>query len=183
MWVIPACQSADFVCKMEQVLSVYERPYNPKHPVVCLDESPKQLIESKHFIGKDGCQYQDSEYIRHGVRDIYMAFEPLAGKRICMVQQNHNRFTWVEVLTHLLETQYKDCEKLTLVQDNLSAHKPSAFYEVFEPQKAKNYLDKIEFVFTPAHGSWLDMAEIELSVLQNDCLNRHIATELELKGV
>jgi hypothetical protein len=180
MWVIAPKQSASFVYGMERVITVYERLYNEKQPVVTLDESPKQLIESKHFIGKDGKKYQDSIYTRHGVRDIYMAFEPLAGKRYCFVEENHNRFTWVKIISHLLDTTYKEAEKITLVEDNLSAHKPSAFYEVFEAEKAKAYLDRIEFVFTPAHGSWLNMAEIELSVLQRDCLNRHIATEAEL---
>lgn len=180
MWVIPPKQNAGFVYQMEQVISVYERPYNEKHPVLTLDESPKQLIESKHFIGADGKKYQDSIYTRHGVRDIYMAFEPLAGKRYCFVEENHNRFTWVKLVSHLLDTVYKDCCKITLVEDNLSAHKPGAFYEVYEPAKAKAYLDRIAFIFTPAHGSWLNMAEIELSVLQRDCLNRHIATEAEL---
>ncbi|QHT68055.1 IS630 family transposase [Rhodocytophaga rosea] len=165
---------------MEKVITVYERAYDEKQPVVTLDESPKQLIESKLFIGKDGIKYQDSIYTRHGVRDIYMVFELLAGKRYCFVEENHNRFTWVKIVSQLLDTIYKDCRKITLVEDNLSAHKPSAFYEVYQPEKAKAYLDRIEFVFTPTHGSWLNMAEIELSVLQRDCLDRHIATEAEL---
>jgi len=123
--------------------------------------------------------YQDSEYIGHGVTDIYMVCEPLAGKRYCLLEQNHNRFSWVKVLTQIIDTYYADCEKITLVHDNLSAHKPSACYQVYEPAKA--YLDKIDFVFTPAHGSWLNMAEIELSVLQSDCLETHFASEQELK--
>nr|WP_262890496.1 IS630 family transposase [Rhodocytophaga rosea] len=180
MWVIPPKQSAGFVYQMEKVITVYERAYDEKQPVVTLDESPKQLIESKLFIGKDGIKYQDSIYTRHGVRDIYMVFELLAGKRYCFVEENHNRFTWVKIVSQLLDTIYKDCRKITLVEDNLSAHKPSAFYEVYQPEKAKAYLDRIEFVFTPTHGSWLNMAEIELSVLQRDCLDRHIATEAEL---
>ncbi len=178
--MIPPKQNAGFVYQMEKVITVYERPYNEKQPVVTLDESAKQLIESKHFIGRDGIKYQDSIYTRDGVRDIYMVFEPLTGKRYCFVEQNHNRFTWVKIISHLLDTIYKECGKITLVEDNLSAHKPSAFYEVYEPEKAKDYLDRIEFVFTPAHGSWLNMAEIELSVLQRDCLDRHIATQAEL---
>jgi hypothetical protein len=166
MWVIPPKQNADFVCKMEVVLGVYEREYDESRPVVCLDESPKQLLESKHFIGQDGVKYQDSEYIRHGVRDIYMAFEPLSGHRECFVEENHNRFTYVKVVAALLEGTYNSCEKLTLVQDNLSAHKASAFYEVFGPEVARKYLERIEWVYTPAHGSWLNMAEIELSWLR-----------------
>jgi transposase len=181
MWVIAPKSNAGFVYQMEQVISVYERAYNEKYPVVTLDESPKQLIESTHFIGRNGKNYRDSMYTRHGVRDIYMVFEPLAGKRYCFVEENHNRFTWVKLVSQLLDTMYKQCERITLVEDNLSAHKPGAFYEVYEPEKAKDYLDRIEFVFTPTHGSWLNMAEIELSVLQRDSLNRHIATQAELE--
>jgi hypothetical protein len=94
-----------------------------------------------------------------------MCYEPLAGKRYVEVEENHNRFTWVKVVARLLDDQYKNCRKMTLIQDNLAAHKPQAFYEVFAPQLAKDYLDRLEFVFTPVHGSWLNMAEIEFSVL------------------
>ncbi len=94
-----------------------------------------------------------------------MCYEPLAGKRFVSVEENHNRFTWVKVVAGLLDEHYKNCKKMTLVEDNLSAHKPQAFYEVFAPQVAKAYLDRLEFVFTPTHGSWLNMAEIELSAL------------------
>ncbi len=163
--MIPAKESAAFVYRMEQVLDVYERAYDPLNPVVCLDESPRQLTECITFTHSDGKQSHDSEYIRHGVRDLYMCYEPLAGKRYVSVEENHNRFTWVKVVAGLLDKEYKQAHKITLVQDNLSAHKPQAFYEVFAPQLAKAYLDRLEFVFTPAHGSWLNMAEIEFSVL------------------
>lgn len=154
---------------MEQVLSVYERPYDEKHPVVCLDESPRQLIEIKQERKKDSALLQDSEYIRKGVAEIYMAFEPLAGKRYVSIEENHSAKTWVKVVASLLDNQYRDCSRITLVEDNLSAHRPCTFYEVYEPAIAKAYLDRLEFVFTPKHGSWLDMAEIELSVLERDC--------------
>jgi hypothetical protein len=163
--VIPPEQNASFVHKMEQVLDVYERAYDPSNPVVCLDESPRQLTECRTFTDQNGKPSHDSEYIRHGVRDLYMCYEPLAGKRYVEVEENHNRFTWVKVVAGLLDDQYKDCRKITLVQDNLSAHKPAAFYEVFAPAIAKAYLDRLQFIFTPAHGSWLNMAEIEFSVL------------------
>ena len=168
-WVIPAKQSAEFVHRMEEVLGVYKRPYDRDHPVVCLDESPRQLIESKQERKKDGALLRDSEYIRKGVAEIYMAFEPLAGKRYVSLEDNHNAKTWVKVVAALLDNQYRDCSKLTLVEDNLSAHRPCTFYELYEPAVAKAYLNRIEFVFTPKHGSWLDMAEIELSVLDRDC--------------
>jgi hypothetical protein len=154
---------------MEQVLSVYERPYDPQHPVVCLDESPRQLIAVKQQQQPNGTLLQDSEYIRKGVAELYMAFEPLAGKRYLCIEEDHTAKTWVKVVADLLDHQYKDCSRITLVEDNLSAHRPCTFYELYEPCRAKAYLDRIEFVFTPAHGSWLDMAEIELSVLQRDC--------------
>jgi hypothetical protein len=168
-WIIPPKQSAAFVHQMEQVLSVYERPYNAMNPVVCLDESPRQLIEIKEERKEDGTLLQDSEYIRKGVAEMYMAFEPLAGNRWVSIEKDHTAKTWVKVVSSLLDEQYKNCSKITLVEDNLTAHRPCTFYEVYEPHKAKAYLDRIEFVFTPKHGSWLDMAEIELSVLQRDC--------------
>jgi hypothetical protein len=154
---------------MEQVLSVYERPYDPNNPVVCLDESPRQLIAVKQQQQPNGTLLQDSEYIRKGVAELYMAFEPLAGKRYLCIEEDHTAKTWVKVVSGLLDNQYKECSRITLVEDNLSAHRPCTFYEVYAPHKAKAYLDRIEFVFTPTHGSWLDMAEIELSVLQRDC--------------
>jgi hypothetical protein len=154
---------------MEQVLSVYERPYNKMNPVVCLDESPRQLIEVKEERSESGTLLQDSEYIRKGVAEMYMVFEPLAGSRWVSIEENHTAKTWVKVVSSLLDEHYQNCNKITLVEDNLTAHRPCTFYEVYEPQTAKAYLDRIEFVFTPKHGSWLDMAEIELSVLERDC--------------
>lgn len=168
-WVIPPKQNAAFVHAMEQVLSVYERPYDEQCPVVCLDESPKQLIEIQEERKGDGALVQDSEYTRRGVAALYMAFEPLAGKRWVSIEENHTAKIWVKVVSGLLDNQYKACSKITLVEDNLTAHRPCTFYEVYEPAVAKAYLDRIEFVFTPKHGSWLDMAEIELSVLERDC--------------
>ena len=146
---------------MEQVLTVYERPYNEWYPVVCVDESPKQLIEIVQYRSADGTRIEDSEYIRRGVGEIYMAFEPLAGQRFVNVKDDHKAITWVSILATLLDGPYAKCLKMTVVGDNLSAHKPSAFYTVFGAEQAKAYLDRLEFVYTPKHGSWLDMAEIE----------------------
>lgn len=162
---------------MEQVLTVYERPYDQHFPVVCVDESPKQLIEITQYRGPNGTRIEDSEYIRRGVGEIYMAFEPLAGLRFVEVKDDHRAITWVGVIASLLDGPYAKCVRMTVVGDNLSAHKPSAFYKVFGAEQAKSYLDRLEFVYTPKHGSWLDMAEIELSILQRDCLNRHMATK------
>ncbi|GAA4415381.1 hypothetical protein GCM10023187_45870 [Nibrella viscosa] len=165
---------------MEQVLAVYERPYEQQYPVVCLDESPKQFLEVVEYRAADGTRLQDSEYIRHGVGEVYMAFEPLAGKRYVSIQDDHTARTWVGVIATLLDGPYRNCTRMTLVGDNLSAHKPSAFYANFTAEKAKAYLDRLEFVYTPKHGSWLDMAEIELSILQRDCLSRPMATKERL---
>ena len=175
--MIPPKQSADFVYHMEQVLAAYERPYNEQFPLICVDESPKQLIEIKQYRSTDGTRIEDSDYIRHGVGEIYMAFEPLAGLRFVEVKDDHKAITWVGVIAGLLDGPYARCMRMTVVGDNLSAHKPSAFYRVFGAEQARAYLDRLEFVYTPKHGSWLDMAEIELSILQRDCLNRHMATK------
>ncbi|MBE7174650.1 MAG: IS630 family transposase [Williamsia sp.] len=175
--MIPPKQSADFVYHMEQVLSVYQRPYDEQFPLVCIDESPKQLIEIKSYRSSDGTRMEDSDYIRHGVGEIYMVFEPLAGRRLVEVRDDHKAVTWVGIIADLLDGPYANSTKMTVVGDNLTAHKPSAFYTVFGAERARSYLDRLEFVYTPKHGSWLDMAEIELSILHRDCLNRHIATK------
>ena len=129
---------------MEQVLSVYERPYDEQFPVVCLDESPKQLIEIVQYRASDGTRIEDSDYIRRGVGEIYMAFEALAGQRFVDVKDDHKAITWVSVIANLLDGPYANWLKMTLVGDNLSAHKPSAFYRVFGAQKAKSYLDRLD---------------------------------------
>jgi transposase len=176
MWVIPEA-SPEFVCAMEQVLDVYQRPYDERHPVVCLDESPRQLIREKRVPvqASDGTRLYDSEYIREGVVQLYMVFEPLAGQRKVHLRESNNRLEWARVVAELVEEQYATATKVTLVQDNLRAHKPAAMYEVFEPERAKAILDRLEFVFTPRHGSWLNMAEIEFSVLSRQAIKGRIA--------
>ena len=181
-WVIPPEQNADFVCQMEQVLDVYKRAYDPNHPVICLDETAKQLVSEirQPILTPDGVTLYDYEYKREGACDIYMVSEPLAGKRFVSVQDCHNRLVWASIVADVVENHYSHAEKITLIQDNLSAHKPYAMYELFEPEQAKAILDKIEFVDTPKHGSWLNMAEIELSVLARQCTNQRIASKAEL---
>jgi transposase len=176
MWVIPQ-GSAELVCSMEQVLTVYQRSYDEQYPVVCLDESPKQLISEsrKPIKASNGVTLYDSEYLRHGVVQLYMLFEPLAGKRTVELRDSNNRLEWAKLVADLVENKYASATKITLVQDNLKAHKSAAMYEVFEPQRAKAILDKIEFVFTPKHGSWLNMAEIEFSVLKRQVTKYRIA--------
>lgn len=179
--IIPEA-SVEFVYQMEQVLDVYHRPYDEQHPVVCLDESPKQLISESRTPIKtsDGTTLYDSEYFRQGVAHLYMLFEPLAGKRNGEIRESTNRLQWASIVADLVENQYRRARKITLVQDNLKAHKPAAMYEIFEPARAKAILDKIEFVFTPKHGSWLNMAEIELSVLKRQVLKPRIADKENL---
>lgn len=168
---------------MEQVLSVYERPYDELYPVVCMDESPKQVIDYKVFIGKDGKQYQDSEYIRKGVVELFVATEPLAGFRQLTVEDDHKSATWVQFIAKLMDTIYKNAIKVTWVMDNFSTHKLSFFYEHFTPAIAKAYIDRMEIIHTPAHGSWLNMAEIEFSVFTRQELDRPFDDKTQVQMV
>lgn len=174
--MIPPEQNGNFVANMEMVLDVYKRPFDHRLPVVCMDESPKQLIgETKCPIavspGK-AAKY-DYEYRRCGVCNIFMACEPLAGKRIVKITERKTKTDWAYFLEDIA-TQYDSAEKITLVMDNLNTHTPGSLYEAFRPDKAKALWDRFEFVYTPKHGSWLNMAEIELNVLTGQCLNRRI---------
>lgn len=169
---------------MEHVLDVYKRPYSKDYPVICMDESPKQLIqEAKTAIAmKPGQEARvDYEYIRHGVINIFMANEPLRGKRFVEVTEFKTKKEWANFIKQIADKQYPKAEKITLVMDNFKTHTASAFYEVFEPKEAKRLWDRFEFVYTPKHGSWLNMAEIELHVLNGQCLNRHIADIKKIK--
>ena len=148
-----------------------------------MDESPKQLIkEGKKSIPMRRGQEKrvDYEYIRHGVVNIFMANEPLYGKRIVEVTEFKTKKDWAKFMKKIADTYYAKAKKITLVMDNFVTHAASAFYETFEPKEAKRLLDRFEFVFTPKHGSWLNMAEIELHVLNGQCLNRHIPTMKEI---
>jgi hypothetical protein len=161
---------------MEKVLEVYKRPFDPLNPVVCMDESPKQLIgETKCPISASPGQpaRHDYEYNRCGVCNIFMACEPLAGKRMVKITERKTKQDWAVFLEEIA-MQYKDAHRITLVMDNLNTHEPGSFYEAFLPEKAKELWDRFEFVYTPKHGSWLNMAEIELNVLTGQCLNRRI---------
>lgn len=181
-WVIPAAD-AHFVCAMEEVLEVYERPYDPAYPVINLDETPFQLVSETRqaFTNSQGVEYLDYEYKREGVVDLFMIAEPLAGKRQVLVKASHNRFCWAQTIAFIAEQLYPQAEKITLVQDNLSAHQPAALYELFPPSVARHILRRLEFVYTPKHGSWLNIAEIELSVLKRVGLARRIPDRLTLQ--
>lgn len=168
---------------MEIVLDTYKLPYDPLYPVLCMDESPKQLIaETKLPIPPKPGQLTryDYEYSRKGVCNIFIATEPLMGKRIVRVTATRKKQDWAMFLEEI-ERHYRHAEKITLVMDNLNTHKPGSLYETFKPKKAKALLDRFEFVHTPKHGSWLNMAEIELRVLSNQCLNRRIGTLTEVR--
>ncbi len=161
---------------MEMVLDVYKRPYNSDYPVICMDESPKQLIKETRqpILAVPGSlRKYDFEYERCGSCNIFLANEPLAGKRYVEIKTRKTKKDWA-VFVESIEEQYKDAKKITLVMDNLNTHKPGSFYEIFTPEKAKRLLDRFEFVYTPKHGSWLNMAEIELNVINGQCLNRRI---------
>jgi len=168
---------------MEQVLDVYKRPYNEDFPVVCMDESPEQLIETvreeKMEHGKD--KRIDYEYIRHGVVNIFIANEPLKGRRLVEITEFKTKIDWAKFTKRIADEMYPQAKKITLVMDNFKTHSIGAFYEVFEPAEAKRLIDRFEFVFTPKHGSWLNMAEIELHILNSQCLNRYIATIKEMR--
>lgn len=170
-------QNSDFVANMERVLDVYKRPSDEELPVVCMDESPKQMIKETRLPieMKPGHEAkEDFEYERCGVANIFLASEPLTGKRYIEVTERKTKKDWAKFIKQIADNWYKDAPKITLVMDNLSTHKPSALYEAFEPKEAKRIWDRFEFVYTPKHGSWLNMAEIELNVLMGQCLNRRI---------
>ena len=169
---------------MEDVLDVYQRPYDPKRPQVCLDEASKQLIgETRRPVSaKPGQPARvDYEYVRNGTANLFMVFEPLAGKRYVKVTDRRTKKDWAWCVKELVDKRYPAAEKIVLVMDNLNTHALPSLYEAFEPSEAKRIADKLEIHYTPKHGSWLDMAEIELGILSRQCLDRRIASVDVLK--
>lgn len=169
---------------MEMVLDVYKTKYNKDFPVICMDESPKQLIkETRLPIGaKKGCDLkEDYEYERCGVVNIFMVNEPLTGKRHVRITEVKTKVDWAFFIKEIADDFYPTAQKIRLVMDNYGTHKPAALYEAFQPKEAKRIWDRFEFIYTPKHGSWLNMAEIELHVLNGQCLNRKIGTIEEMK--
>lgn len=167
---------------MEDVLEVYHRDYDLKRPQICMDEMPKQLLAeiNEPLPVKPGqSAIQDYEYERNGVADLFMLFEPLAGKRYVVTSEHRTRIDWANVMRELSDIHYPDAEKIVIVMDNLNTHSPASFYEAFEPNEARRLCERFEFHYTPKHGSWLNMAEIELSVLARQCTNGRIP-ELEI---
>ena len=164
---------------MEDVLEVYKQPYDARHPVICMDEMPKQLLgQTRTPLPPQPGQplREDYEYQRNGVADLFMLFEPLQGKRFVQVTAKRRRLEWATVMQHLADELYPAAEKIIVVLDNLNTHTPAAFYETFAPAEARRLAERFEFHFTPKHGSWLNMAEIELSALVRQCLNRRLPT-------
>lgn len=169
---------------MEYVLDIYKRRYDVDHPIVCMDESPKQLIEElRRPIAMEAGKERrvDYEYARNGVVNIFMANEPLKGNRFVEITEFKKKKDWAMFIKRIADKEYPNAKKITLVMDNFKTHTPAALYETFEAAEAKRIWDRFEFVFTPVHGSWLNMAEIELHVLNAQCLKRHISTINEIK--
>ena len=162
---------------MEDVLEVYKRPYDSKQPVVCLDETSKQLIgETRTPVPAAPGQvaHYDCEYVRNGVANLFMVFEPLASQRDVEVTDRRTKKDYAECLRKVSDEMYPDAERIVLVQDNLNTHTPASLYEAFEPVEAKRLAERFEWHYTPKHGSWLDMAEIELGILGRQCLSQRI---------
>lgn len=177
---MPEGPSAEFVAAMEDVLEVYHRPYDPQRPLVCMDECSKQLIGEVRtpLPAQPGriAKY-DSEYERRGTANLFMAVEPLAGKRKVRVTKRRTRVDWAQFIRYLLMTVYPEAAVVVLVMDNLNTHGIASLYEAFAPEVARALAARLEIHYTPKHGSWLNMAETELSILSRQCLDRRIASQ------
>ena len=168
---------------MEDVLDLYEAPYDPAHPVVCCDESPKQLIgEVRTFLSaRPGrLAHQDTEYCRNGVRNLMMICKPKRGRREVLVMEHRTKIDFAHCMRHIAQC-YPDAEIVRVVLDNLNTHKMASLYEAFPPDEARAIARKLEFHYPPKHGSWLNIAEIELAVLSNSCLSRRVPDEHTLR--
>lgn len=176
-WKIPPDGDAAFVAAMEDVLDVYHIPYDPEFPVVCMDESSKQLIGEVHdpiAHAPGHGQLVDHEYVRNGVAQLFVEVEPLAGRRHVEVTETRTRRDWAKFIKAMLEERYPRATKVRLVMDNLNTHAIASLYATFPPQEARRLAERLEIHYTPKHGSWLNIAEIELSALGAQCLNRRI---------
>jgi hypothetical protein len=165
---------------MEETLEVYPRPYSPTHPLVCIDETSKQQVqETREPLPSQPGQppRYDYEYERNGVSNLFMIFAPLEGWRHVKVTDRRTNVDWAHCLKDLVDVHFPQADKVVLMSDNLNTHKPAALYEAFAPQEARRIIEKIEWHHTPKHGSWLNMAEIELRVLHRQCLDRRIPNQ------
>jgi transposase len=182
-WVIPPKANAEFVWRMEDVLSVYTRPYDPKRPQVCMDEVSKQLLAETREplpIAPGRPVRFDYEYERRGTANLFLFCEPLQARRWVAVTDRRTGADWAHQIKDLVDVRYPEAEQVVLVADNLNTHTPAALYEAFPPAEAKRLADKLELHYTPKHGSWLNIAEIELSILSRQCLDRRIADRATL---
>ena len=182
-WCLPPKSNAEFVCQMEEVLTVYTRPYDERSPQVCLDEMSRQLISETRVPvpmqpGQSACY--DYEYERQGTCNLFIACEPLAGKRYLKVTEQRTKQDFAFFLRDLVDVYYPAAERIILVMDNLNTHTLASLYEAFVPAEARRLAEKLEIHYTPKHGSWLNMAEIELSLLSRQCLDRRIGKQAEL---
>lgn len=169
---------------MEDVLEVYQRPYDPKRPQVCMDEGSKQLLaDTRERLAMQEGQPEryDYEYEREGTASLFIATEPLAGKRLVAVTERRTRLDWAQFVRDLLQFHYPEAEKIVLVMDQLNTHSPASLYEAFPAEEARRLTEKLEIHYTPKHGSWLNMAEIELSVLARQCLGERVSSREELQ--
>lgn len=176
-WVIPPKGNAAFVANMEDVLELYKRPYSPAIPVICMDEQPTQLIKETRMkipIEPGKLERVDYEYERNGTAVNFMFTEPLAGWRKINVRERKTSIDWAYEIKELLDEDYPEVEKVILVCDNLNTHTIASLYEAFEPEEARRLAERLEIHYTPKHGSWLNVAEIELSVFTKQCLDRRI---------
>jgi hypothetical protein len=181
-WIIPQV-SAEFVYHMEDVLSLYAEPYDSMRPVVCFDESPIQLIgEVKEPLPMQPGQpvRYDYHYQRNGTRNLFILFQPLAGWRHIKITERRTIIDYAQCMKDLVDVYFPDAKTVRVVQDNLNTHTPWSLYEAFRPDEAKRILSHLDFHYTPKHGSWLNMAEIEISVLKRQCLSRRIGDEATL---
>jgi hypothetical protein len=183
-WCIPPKANAEFVWRMEDVLEVYTRPYDPRRPLICLDDVSKQLV------GETRCPRPmrpgrparyDYEYERRGTANLFFWCEPLRGRRHVTVTERRTKVDWAHVIRDLVDVQYPDAERIVLVQDNLNTHTPAALYEAFPPAEARRLVERLEVHYTPKHGSWLNIAEMELSTMSGQCLNRRISNRETLE--
>ena len=181
-WVIPPNADAEFTASMEDVLETYEKPYDPDCPVLCMDEQPVQLLKETRVpipATMDHGKRVDYEYERAGTVNIFMFTEPLAGWREVAVRETKTKIDWAVEMARLLEGRYAHCERVILVSDNLNTHTKGAFYEAFEPERARRLVRRIEFHHTPKHGSWLNIAENELSSLTRQCVSGRRFTDIQ----
>ena len=177
-WVIPPKASAAFVAPMEDVLEVYQRPHDPARPLVCLDETSKQLVDETRTplpVRPGQPARHDYEYKRNGTANLFMLFAPLEGRRDVKVTERRTAVDYAHVLRDLSDVHYASAAKIILVQDNLNTHSPASLYEAFAPAEALRIIERFEWHYTPKHGSWLNLAESELAVLSGQCLDRRIA--------